>query len=255
MSICAAAATFDKIGTYILNVREGLKTKYAVDAMCRQKNGEEVVVVASAGRGGNFSIRGGPSATEASGAQGVVLVAAAAALAWSLPAMAQTSSSAPSSSASGRLDCSALPPVLARDGADWRRPARVFRASPRPAADVAVSLRERVSLTLGNAAQTPLVVQPGSSERAAEDGYRGFVALRTGKSGDYRVSLDDRAWIEVIAQGVAQPSVVTFSDKRLACFGVVKNLTFALRADTVYFIQISRASRPGIGLLVSPPWE
>lgn len=161
--------------------------------------------------------------------------------------MAQTLSPAPPVSASGTVDCTALPPVLERDGADWRRPARVFRASPRPDAGVAVSLRERVSLTLGSVGQTPLVVQPGSSERAAEDGYRGFVAWRTGKAGDYRVSLDDRAWLEVIAQGAAQPSVVTFSDKRLACFGVVKNLTFALRADMVYFIQIlAQAGRASV---------
>lgn len=99
-----------------------------------------------------------------------------------------------------------------------------------------------------------LAVQPGSGSAAAQ-GYGGFVAFRTGRAGPYRVSLDERAWIEIIAQGSNRPSVETESDKRMRCFGVSKNLAFELSADTLYSVQISGAGRPSAGLLISPPGD
>ena len=92
-------------------------------------------------------------------------------------------------------------------------------------------------------------------ERTPGGGFGGFVAFRSAAAGAYRISLDDRAWIEVTNQKLEQPALVIYSDKRLRCFGVGKNLAFELRADTVYLVQLSGASRPGVGLLVSPPIE
>jgi len=154
--------------------------------------------------------------------------------------------------ASGDPECAALPATVARDGADWRAPARALRTAPAPAAEASVGVRERATLTLNSGPAVKLAIEP-RREEARADGYAGFVAFRSSVSGAYRVSLDDRAWIEVIEAGSNRPAMVAQSDKRMRCFGVGKNLSFELERDTVYFVQISGASRPGVGLLVSPP--
>jgi hypothetical protein len=41
----------------------------------------------------------------------------------------------------------------------------------------------------------------------------------------------------------------------MRCFGVSKNLAFELSADALYSVQISGASRPSVGLLISPPGD
>lgn len=156
---------------------------------------------------------------------------------------------APSTDEAG---CDALPPALAREGADWRQPARALRAGAGVRLAPVVTARERVSLTLLPAADADLAVEP-RRDGGMTGGYAGFVAFRTGAAGAYRVSLDDRAWIEVVTADSSRPSVVTQSDKRMRCFGVGKNLAFELAADTLYAIQVSGASRPGVGLMVSPP--
>ncbi len=147
-------------------------------------------------------------------------------------------------------ECAGLPDRLAREGADWSRPARALRASPVADAAVGVALRERAVVTL--AADARPIVLPRSAAAAAE-GYGGFVAFRSAAAGPYRISLDERAWIEVVAQGSTRPAVATESDKRMRCFGVAKNLSFELSADTLYFVQLSGAGRPSVGLLISPP--
>ncbi|MCK7481387.1 MAG: hypothetical protein M0C28_32515 [Candidatus Moduliflexus flocculans] len=40
-------------------------------------------------------------------------------------------------------------------------------------------------------------------------GFGGFVALQAGRAGAYRVSLDERAWIELIAEPSGRAAVVT----------------------------------------------
>jgi hypothetical protein len=127
-----------------------------------------------------------------------------------------------------------------------------MRVSPVPDGASSVRLRQRSLLTL--TPDVTLAVQPGNGSAAAQ-GYGGFVAFRTGRAGPYRVSLDERAWIELIAQGSNRPSVATESDKRMRCFGVSKNLAFELSADALYSVQISGASRPSVGLLISPPGD
>jgi hypothetical protein len=166
-------------------------------------------------------------------------------------ANAQTESArAPARSA--EPECVSLPDAIERDGADWVKPARMLQASAQPDPAVAIGLRERAALTLAADATVSLLVQPRGGPAQA-GGYGGFVAFRSGPGGPYRVSLEERAWIEIIGQASAHPAVVTLSDKRMHCFGVGKNLVFELAADTPYFIQLSAAARPAMGLLVSPP--
>lgn len=153
---------------------------------------------------------------------------------------------------SASAECGSLPATVQRDGEDWRRPARAVKATLQPDPDAAVGVRKRASVTLSSGAAMRLVVPP-RGERSEAGGFAGFVAFRSGRAGDYRISIEDRAWIEVIAQASMSPAVVTQSDKRMRCFGVGKNLAFELMADTLYFVQLSAASRPAIGLLISPP--
>jgi hypothetical protein len=149
--------------------------------------------------------------------------------------------------------CANLPPALAAEAEAWRRPARALRASAAPEVANSVQLFERVTLTLGPEGAMKAMLTPG--ERPPGDGFGGFVAFRSTRAGAYRILLDDRAWIEVTNQKLEQPALAIYSDKRLRCFGVGKNLAFELKADTLYLVQLSGASRPGVGLLVSTPIE
>jgi hypothetical protein len=181
-------------------------------------------------------------------------IGAAAAACMVSIAVAAQESSLPAAAQSHGQECVSLPVAVERDGTDWGKPARAVKASAQPDSTVAVGLRERAALTLEPAAALKPVIQP-RSERVEAGEFGGFIAFRSGPAGAYRISLEQRAWIEVVDQGSGRPAVVTQSDKRMRCFGVGKNLMFELAADTPYFVQLSGAARQAMGLLVSPPGD
>jgi hypothetical protein len=185
----------------------------------------------------------------------MLALGAAAAVACMIPLkLAAQVASPPAAAQSPGKACVSLPVAVERDGTDWGKPARAFKASAQPDYAVAVGLRERAALTLEPAAALRPIIQP-RSERVEAGDFGGFIAFRSGPAGAYRISLEQRAWIEVVDQGSGRPAVVTQSDKRMRCFGVGKNLTFELAADTPYFVQLSGAARQAMGLLVSPPGD
>lgn len=178
-------------------------------------------------------------------------IGAASTLGWLAPLVADAAEPAPAAVAP---DCQSLPPALAREVDAWRLEARAAKAGTTLAAAPVIDADRRYRLALPPDAELKLKISP---QRATNPpaGFGGFVALQAGRAGAYRVSLDERTWIEVIAEPSGRAAVVTQSDKRLRCAGIVKNLSFELAAGTRYWIQLSGAGRDTLDLMVSSPAE
>jgi hypothetical protein len=178
-------------------------------------------------------------------------IGAASTLGWLAPGAAAAAEPA---SPAVAADCHSLPPALAREVQAWRMEARAVKVGTSTAAAPAIDPGHKYHISLASDAELTLRISP---QRAMNPpaGFGGYVALQAGRAGAYRVSLDERAWIELIAEPSGRAAVVTHSDKRLRCAGIVKNLSFELAAGTRYWVQLSGAGRDTLDLMVSPPAE
>ena len=178
-------------------------------------------------------------------------IGAASTLGWLAPGAAAAAEPA---SPAVAADCQSLPPALAREVQAWRMEARAVKVGTSTAAAPAIDLGHKYRLALAPDAEVMLRISP---QRAMNPpaGFGGYVALQAGRAGAYRVSLDERAWLELVAEPSGRAAVVTHSDKRLRCAGIVKNLSFELAAGTRYWIQLSGAGRDAAELMVSAPAE
>ncbi|MBS1136205.1 MAG: hypothetical protein H6R11_159 [Proteobacteria bacterium] len=178
-------------------------------------------------------------------------IGAASTLGWLAPGAA---AAAEPGSTAVAADCQSLPPALAREVEAWSTEARAAKAGTAAAAAPAIDPGRKYHISLASDAELTLRISP---QRAMNPpaGFGGYVALQAGLAGAYRVSLDERAWIELVAEPTGRAAVVTHSDKRLRCAGIVKNLSFELAAGTRYWVQLSGAGRDTLDLMVSPPAE
>lgn len=155
--------------------------------------------------------------------------------------------------------CMDLEPDLARAAEEWSRPAIDAKILDRPEgdADVAAGVKVRVKLFPSE----KVILQ--KSPRNPEDNvvyYSGLVSFHTGKAGPYRIMLSQYLWLEMIdASGeegvVGTRAGVMDSNKRLnRCTGMGKNLSFVLKANTRYWLQLTGAKKGAIGeLVISAP--
>jgi hypothetical protein len=91
-------------------------------------------------------------------------------------------------------------------------------------------------LQLNPLAQVTFATPPGKS-RGGNGPYAGLVRVRVAHAGNYRIALDQPAWIDVVADGQA----VASSDYqgRPGCRAPHKVVLFALPADKELLIQLS----------------
>jgi hypothetical protein len=158
--------------------------------------------------------------------------------------------SADPSSSGASPGCGSLPAALAPVARDWRQSGRNLPASPAAPPGANLRLKERVHAELLPLEAVSLSKQPPKAPRAGT--FAGLFAFRTDAAGLYRVSSDEKVWVELIAVSSGEPAIATHSDKRLRCAGIIKDIVFELKAGTGYWLQVTGSTRPSIGLMVYP---
>lgn len=115
-------------------------------------------------------------------------------------------------------------------------------------ADIAQPLAAAVKLELSPLADAKLPTEP-SRKPKNPDSYAGFVRYAAlPKSGTYRVTLSDAAWIDVVQDGQAAKSIA--HSGALACEGIRKSVKFNLAASP-FVIEISGTDARQIGIAVT----
>lgn len=108
-------------------------------------------------------------------------------------------------------------------------------------------LDRRLDLTLRPAADVKLVAEPGRSHGA--DTYAGLLKLRLPRTSTYRISSDQRLWIDVIGpDGVVKSTKFAMQP---GCNRLHKSVAFRLEPDIDYWIQISGSPAPDPILLIT----
>lgn len=108
-------------------------------------------------------------------------------------------------------------------------------------------LDRRLDLTLRPAADVKLLAEPGRSHGA--DTYAGLLKLRLPRSSSYRISSDQRLWIDVIGpDGLVKSTKFAMQP---GCDKLHKSVAFRLEPDIDYWIQISGSPTPNPVLLVT----
>jgi hypothetical protein len=151
-------------------------------------------------------------------------------------------------------ECPSLPPALSHEIAAWRGAAHAARAGAAADSAPVIGAGRRYGLALVPGQEVAVRIVPRRSTSQA-GGFGGFVAFQSGPAGAYRVSLGDRAWVEVIADASGAAAQAAQSDVRLRCAGIAKNLSFELAAQTRYLLQLSGAERESVDVMVFPPAE
>jgi len=109
-------------------------------------------------------------------------------------------------------------------------------------------LDRRLELTLAPQAQVRLLTQPGRSHDATSS-YAGLLKVIVPRTSTYRISANQRLWIEVVGpDGVVKSSKFQM---RTGCDKLVKSVAFALEPDVVYWVQLTGSPVPDPVLLIT----
>lgn len=152
---------------------------------------------------------------------------------------------------SSTKDCPLLSPARAQIVADWEGPAQQIQPLSRPEGDAPIPVGTKVKLTLFPSEKVSLIME---EEELKTVKYAGLLTFRTGKAGNYRILANPYMWFEVAPTDAPEQIVIAGkSDKRLKCYGIMRNITFELAADTRYWLQISGAPEEEIEVLIAAP--
>ncbi|RDE06880.1 hypothetical protein [Sphingomonas aracearum] len=148
--------------------------------------------------------------------------------------------------AAPRPACTAPAPVP-RELAGWAaaRPLKAAaRATQLGTAEIEVGVGYR--LALAPQAQATLPIAPGKAPAAdASGGLLGFTVVRAGR---YRVALGAGAWVEVVQNGQARPSVAHGHGPD--CTGIRKMVDYDLTPGR-YILQLSGSPQAGVTVLLA----
>ena len=107
----------------------------------------------------------------------------------------------------------------------------------------------KLEATLRPLLEVALVGKERKPSQNAENLFGGFVRLTVPKDGVYRISTDSTLWIEVLDKGTPVERVKI--GPRVHCGRIHKSLTFRLKQEGAYWIELSESKRADVGLLIT----
>ena len=168
-------------------------------------------------------------------------------LLFPMTAVAQTGHS---HSPTSTEDCEKLSPELQAVVAAMNRPGSRIDASPKPESGAAVDPGiTKLEMALRPLPEVVLVGKERKSSQNAENLFGGFVRLTVPKDGVYRISTDSTLWIEVLEKDTPVERVKI--GPRVHCGRIHKSLTFPLKREGSYWIELSGSKRADARLLIT----
>jgi hypothetical protein len=103
-------------------------------------------------------------------------------------------------------------------------------------------------LQLGPQGQVTMLLAPGKNS-VIDGGYAGLARLQLQQSGAYRISLDQSAWIDVVADGHMIDSAAF--QGRPGCLAPHKIVQYLLPAGRELLLQFSAAAGPYLRVAIT----
>jgi hypothetical protein len=100
------------------------------------------------------------------------------------------------------------------------------------------------------AARASSKAAPGSAADAAADTFAGLAIVRVPRSGNWRISVNQSAWIDVVSQG-QRVAAVDYEGSR-TCDAPHKVVVFPLTAGKAWVVQLSAAMTAAARVTVTP---
>lgn len=147
-------------------------------------------------------------------------------------------------------DCANLSLELRAVVTAMNRPGSRIDALPKPESGEAVEPGiHKLEVALRPLSEVALWGQETKPKQSRENRFGGFVRLTVPKDGAYRISTDSTIWIEVVEGETPIERVKTAP--RLHCERIHKSLTFPLRREGSYWIELSGSTRSDVPLLIT----
>jgi hypothetical protein len=144
--------------------------------------------------------------------------------------------------------CAAFSWDVHHERALFATPAKALLGGHSSADAPAVSVDHLYALTLTKQSQVSFAVKPGRSS-AGDSDYAAIIKLTVPEAGTWRISLDSKVWVDVLADGAAIASA-DFQG-RAGCNAPHKIVEFVLPAGKALTVQISAAAAPLAKLAVT----
>jgi len=144
--------------------------------------------------------------------------------------------------------CTAFTWEVGHERALFAATPELLAAAAAPKGAPALKPERLYQLQLIPQARVVFAVPPGKRQPSA-DGYGGLATLTLAKPGRYRISLDQPAWVDVLANG----AVIAASgfQGRGGCHAPHKIVEFMLPAEVALTLQLSASAAPAVQIAVS----
>jgi hypothetical protein len=150
--------------------------------------------------------------------------------------------------AGGKSTCPAYPWNVSREVALFAGASTAVHASVDASRAPIIEMDHLYAVALGPESRVHFALPPGRAMRTGGD-RAGMLRIRVPAAGLYRISLDDRFWLDVVADGRLLP-VKDFHGSP-DCAGPHKMLVFALPRG-ILLLQLSRYVSESVRLTVTP---
>ncbi len=143
-------------------------------------------------------------------------------------------------------NCTAFKTDLARELILWRE-----KATKVTDADL-LPLEKKVSLPLTLHSRVAYLVQPEKKVSGKKKKYGGVFLFRVAKAGKYKVSAGAKLWFDVVDKTTGQWVDADEFEMQTGCDQILKVVTFTLKDQGLYALQVSGSASHGADFLVTP---
>jgi hypothetical protein len=109
---------------------------------------------------------------------------------------------------------------------------------------------QRLDVVLHPSDHVLLTATSKSEKKSEGQTFAGYVAFSVPHDGEYRVSVDTTAWIDVLDGDMVVER--TKLNRRMQCGHVHKSLGFTLKTGVNYWLQLSFSKAPEVHLVLTP---
>jgi hypothetical protein len=168
------------------------------------------------------------------------------ALAFSLVPLSSPATEAVRPVAEMKGDCAAYKIPLTQEFKDWEL-GPTSLATDEGKKGTILPLGKRLKLMLEPAGKVKFAKPPEKGGRA---GYGAIVPLRVANTGEYRISLGERAWVDVVEKEGNRLEAASF-EMQTGCDKIRKVVTYKLNGGRDYLLQVAGARGDSAELMIS----
>ncbi len=133
----------------------------------------------------------------------------------------------------------------------WKSKSQELQTASDSGAALELPSQTKVELALHKSKQITWPLTPEKVHLPASSSYGGIAKFKVTKNAVFKVSLDQKAWIDIVDVSTKKAVKATHFEKQPGCSSIAKSVDFALQAHHSYFLQISSSPKDTISLMIT----